>query len=217
MAGSNQEIEVKFYLRELASLERRVRALPAKLCQPRTHELNLRFDTQDGTLSGAFRVLRLRRDTANWLTYKGPGWVVDGVRQREEIEIQVNDFDQARAFLEALGYQVGLVYEKYRAVYDYRGTVITLDETPLGDFAEIEGPDAASVKAISQLLGLDWVSRIHESYVDLYERVRFNLGVPVTHLTFDEFAGIQIASIHLDVQYADRPSPQPREIASPGF
>ena len=207
MAGTNWEVEVKFYLWNMASLEQRVKALPATLCQPRTHERNLRFDTRDRNMSAAFRVLRLRKDTANWLTYKGPGWIVDGVRQREEIEFQISDFDQARVLLEALGYQVVLVYEKYRAVYEYNGTLIALDKTPLGDFVEIEGPDAASIKALSQLLGLDWSSRIHKSYVELFEQVRQNINAPVVHLTFDELAGIEVASSHLGVQYADQPLP----------
>ena len=39
----------------------------------------------------------------------------------QELEFTVGDFDMARAFLQALGYQVSMIYEKYRAGYDWEG------------------------------------------------------------------------------------------------
>ena len=59
-------------------------------------------------------MLRLRRDSSVRLTYKGPGKTIDGVHLRKEIEFAASDFDAAQAFLEALGYQVQMIYEKYR-------------------------------------------------------------------------------------------------------
>ena len=66
--------------------------LGATLVQPRTLEYNLRFDTRDGELSEAMSVLRLRRDSGNRLTFKGPSKTLGGVLARKEIEFDVSDF-----------------------------------------------------------------------------------------------------------------------------
>ena len=55
-------------------------------------------------------------------------------------KFEVSSFDNAKALLEALGYRVSVMYEKYRTTYDWGGCEVTLDEMPYGDFAEIEGP-----------------------------------------------------------------------------
>jgi inorganic triphosphatase YgiF len=62
----DQELEVKFYVRELAVVEARLTHLGAKLVQPHTHEFNLRFDTPDHKLALSFQVLRLRQDTIDF-------------------------------------------------------------------------------------------------------------------------------------------------------
>ncbi len=110
MPHQNTELEVKFYISDLGKLEERIETLGAKLVQPRTLEYNLRFDTLNGELARSYQVLRLRRDTANRLTYKGPGVILDGVRLRKEIEFEVGDFDNARALIKALGYRVSMIY-----------------------------------------------------------------------------------------------------------
>ena len=110
MQPQYQEIEVKFYIADLAALEQRVQMLGGALLQKRVHEINLRFDTAEGDLKREKKVLRLRQDTASRLTFKGPDGDKGGVRAREEIEFTVSDFASARAFLEALGYRVAMTY-----------------------------------------------------------------------------------------------------------
>ena len=108
----NQELEVKYLISDLAGLESRVQELGALKFQPRTHEVNLRFDTPSGDLAQKYQVLRLRQDIETRLTFKGPAHTEQGVRIRQEIEFTVGDFDAARLFLEALGFQVSMIYEK---------------------------------------------------------------------------------------------------------
>lgn len=201
---SGQELEVKFYLSDLEAFRERVEALGGKLVQPRLHEVNLRFDTPDGELSRTFQVLRLRQDTAPRLTYKGPGATTGGVRARREIEFTVGDFEAARSFLEALGYQVRLMYEKYRTTYELEGVLVTQDEMPYGSFAELEGPDPESIQSVARQLGVDWEARILESYTYLFERLRESLGLSFRDLSFENFAGIEVAPAALGVRSADR-------------
>jgi adenylate cyclase class 2 len=200
----DQELEVKFFITDLTAIEQRLQAVGARLLQPSLHEVNLRFDTQDGELSRQFRVLRLRKDDAARLTYKGPSTFQDGIRIRQEIEFTVSDFEAARRFLEALGYHVALMYEKYRTTYELEGVHITLDKMPYGNFIEIEGPDPASIRHVNEQLGLDWDQRVPESYTMLFDRLRDTLGLPFKDLSFANFAGLDITMDVIDVRPADK-------------
>jgi adenylate cyclase, class 2 len=202
MAEKNQEIEAKFYVRALGPVEMRLQELLATLSQPRTHEYNLRFDTPERELTRSIRVLRLRKDNTNRMTYKGPGVMLAGIRHRQEIEFEVSDFENAQALLEALGYEVSMIYEKYRAVYDLGGTHVMLDEMPFGDFVEIEGPDSAQIQAVCRQLNLSWAARINDSYGALFEVAQHNLGISIPALTFVDFSSIAVSPTHLGVQLA---------------
>ena len=187
MSKTGEELEVKFYLPDLALLKASLEAVGAQLNQPRVYETNLRFDTPGGELSGGYRVLRLRQDTVARLTYKGPGVELDGVRLRQELEFTVSDFDTAKAFLEALGYEVVVMYEKYRTTYTLGNVLVTMDEMPYGNFAEIEGPDGASIHQAADALGFHWERRILDSYLVLFERLRARLGFTFRDLSFENF------------------------------
>src|SRR5512138_679172 len=142
MAQDNQELEVKFFLAGRDALEARLRAAGARLKHPRVFESNLRFDRPDGSLARQRQVLRLRQDERVRVTFKGPAAAGQDVSDRAEIEFEASSFDNARALLEALGYRVSVMYEKYRTTYELGGCEVTLDELPYADFAEIEGPGA---------------------------------------------------------------------------
>jgi adenylate cyclase class 2 len=197
------EIEVKFYIEDLGQVEARLHALGAERVQARVHEYNLRFDTPAGELARQSTVLRLRQDATSRLTYKGANVVVEGVSRRKEIEFALDDFNAARALLDALGYRVSMVYEKYRAVYSLEAVLVTLDEMPFGNFVEIEGPDGRSIRKISAKLGLNWDTRIQDSYAALFRTACRTLGLETSSLTFETFAGLSITPAHLGVSPAD--------------
>ncbi len=183
---TNQEQEVKFFLANRPALEQRLQKMGAQLLHPRTYEINLRFDTPDGSLARARHVLRLRQDETVRLTFKGPMQVGQKVSVREEIEFTASSFDNAKAFLEALGYQISIRYDKYRTTYRLAGVEVTLDELPYADFAELEGPGTASIQAAADALGLDWNARSLDSYLGLFGSLRQNQGLSAKNLTFEE-------------------------------
>jgi adenylate cyclase class 2 len=203
MAKSDQEIEVKFYITDLQRLEQRLQTLGAELIQPRTHEQNLRFDSPDGELGRTRQVLRLRQDRVASVTFKDAGNFEGGVRSRLEIEFQVNNFEAARKLFEALGYKVFLMYEKYRAVYRTGSVLVTLDELPYGNFAEIEGPDSQHIKQTSQSLDLEWESRILDSYTVLFDLLRITLHLEFRDLSFENFKVLEVPATALGVRPAD--------------
>lgn len=204
MTNHDQELEVKFYLTDPQRYKERLEAAGGQLIQPREHEINLRFDTPDGTLTRSSRVLRLRRDDHITLTYKDPGELTGGVRSRREIELTVNDFSAARAFLEALGFQVSLMYEKYRTAYVLDNCHVTLDEMPFGHFTEIEGPDAENICIASQKLGLNWDARITDSYTRLFESLQGRMNLKFRDLTFENFSNLVVTPEMLMVSPGDR-------------
>jgi adenylate cyclase, class 2 len=198
-----QEIEVKFYLNHFADLRTRLEEMGAVLVQPRTFEVNLRFDTPDGDLSRTYRVLRLRQDRDARLTYKGPGELSEGARVREEIEFTVSDFQAAQAFLEALGYRVSMAYEKYRTVYDLDRVHVTLDEMPYGFFSELEGETPQEIITLSERLGLNWERRVLDSYSMLFDRFKQTQNLTFRDLSFENFNGMDISPEMLSIQAAD--------------
>lgn len=204
MATNEQEIEVKFMLQDLPGLEKRLLGLGARLHAPRVRETNLRFDTPGRELSQGGRVLRLRQDARAVMTYKGPSQPGQEVAVRQEIEFEVSDLDAAGRLLEALGYQVMVMYEKFRAEYHLRDLVVVLDELPYGHFSEIEGPDAESIQRAAAELGLDWEARCADSYLYLFERLRKARGLPPSDLSFEALKGMEFSPADFGLTYADK-------------
>jgi adenylate cyclase class 2 len=200
----NQELEVKFHLQNLPTLEQRLIELGATLSHARVHEINLRFDRAEGELAQGYRVLRLRQDDAARLTYKGPSSYEQGARLRQEIEFEVSDFEAARALLEALGYEVAMMYEKYRTTYELGGAHVTLDEMPYGNFVEIEGPDPETIRRVNEHLGLDWSLRVPDSYTTIFDQLRQAMGLEFRDLSFKNFGGLEVSLNILGIQAADK-------------
>ena len=135
----HEEIEVKFLIEDLPAIRQRLVALGATLNMPRTYEENLLFDTPDAQFRHQGRLLRLRRDRRNRITYKEPPAHHDpDFKIMQEYEIEVSDFAQAHAILAKLGFAPGLRFEKYRETFTYQEAEIVLDEVPFGTFMEIE-------------------------------------------------------------------------------
>jgi len=203
MNQNHLEMEVKFYLNDLPAFEQRLRSIGASLVQPRTFETNLRFDTPDLKLTKEHRVLRLRHDQSNYLTYKGPTQLGKAVSIRQEIEIEINDFDSTKALLEALGYRESVRYEKWRTKYRLENLSIDLDEMPYGNFVEIEGDDATRIEQMALSLALSWQLHLTESYMMLFERLKKNNHIDVHDLVFDDFKGLKIRPEDMGVKPAD--------------
>lgn len=203
MTASGQEIEAKFYVQNLDLIKKRVQQLGGHLVQERVLETNLRFDLPDGRLRARGRVLRLRRDTEVRLTYKGGSQNEQGVLRREEIEFVVEDFEKARQFLEALGYQKLVYYEKYRTTYQLDEALIMIDELPYGNFIEIEGNSIDLIQDVARQLNLDWSAAVPTSYHALFERARTTLKLSLEDLAFADFEGIEVHATDIGVRAAD--------------
>jgi len=143
-----------------------------RLVEARTLESDRIFD-RAAELRRSDQLLRLRRTGEQPLvTYKGPTRR-ERHKSREEIEFHVSDPDALTLILERLGYQITFRYEKYRTKFAAAGEpgFITIDETPMGVFLEIEGPPAW-VDQTAARLGLLPAEYLTSSYAKLYEEYR---------------------------------------------
>lgn len=201
---NGQEIEAKFFVKNLNRIEQRLLELKARLIQPRVHESNLRFDDADNTLRSSLRVLRLRQDDKARMTFKGPSEEeAGGILSRREIEFVVEDFEKAKELLEALGYRVVVFYEKFRATYDLDGAHIMLDELPFGHFVEVEGENAEMIRRITNLLGLDWDAMVKAGYHALFDRVSGKFDLDPSQLAFSALEKVNITPDDLGIRAAD--------------
>ena len=141
---------------------------------PRELETNQTFDLPGGELRQTIRLLRLRSAGGRWtVTYKGPPITSDRHKSREEIETEVSDGEAFVHILMRLGYQPSFAYEKFRTTFKADGDdgIVTLDETPIGDFLELEGP-AYWIDQTAVTLGFQPADYITSSYAALYEEYR---------------------------------------------
>jgi adenylate cyclase class 2 len=175
------ETEVKIPVADLGAVRDRLVAAAATCVRRSERETNVLFDRADGRLKAAGSALRVRRYGGRWvLTYKGPSTYRGGVREREELELEVADGDTLAAIFAHLGLEPDLRYEKDREVWRLGPVEVVLDHTPLGDFVEIEGR-AEEIGPAALALGLDPSDAVRGSYVRLWERRRSEhpeLGLP---------------------------------------
>jgi adenylate cyclase, class 2 len=135
--------------------------------EPRILEIDQLFDRGPADLRNADQLLRLRRSGARaTVTYKGPA-TRERYKSREEIEFDVSDPAAFELVLNRLGYTPGFRYEKYRTKFPAPPGIITIDETPIGVFLELEGP-ANWIDSTALRLGFSSSEYCTLSYAALY-------------------------------------------------
>jgi adenylate cyclase, class 2 len=165
--ASNKEIEIKFRVTDARALARRLRAAKFRLVTPPTHEMNTLYDLPGQPLRKRGDLLRLRKYGEQWvLTHKSKG-TAGRHKTRVELETKVENGPKMDVILHALGFHPSFRYEKFRAEWsDGRGHVV-LDETPIGDFGEIEGP-ARWIDRTAKQLGIRPEDYLTDTYAGLF-------------------------------------------------
>lgn len=169
--ASGIETEVKISLADTADVLDCLKAVGLQVSVPRLFEANTLYDTADQALRRRGSILRLREIDGRFvLTWKGRRQT--GVhKSREELETSVGSRDVLHEILGNLDYSPVFRYEKYRtefrSVADPLAGVVTLDETPIGDFLEIEGL-GDWIDSMANRLGFGPKDYILDSYGALY-------------------------------------------------
>jgi len=163
------ETEIKLSVADLEHTRASIAALGYEVHHERAHESNAVFDTRMSRLRRKGQLMRVRRfaGTAT-VTFKGLA-TESRHKQREEIEFMVSDADAATRVLHELGLRVVFRYEKFRTEFKKAGEpgIITLDETPIGNFMELEGPPEW-IDDVAAKLGYRESDYIKRSYGALY-------------------------------------------------
>jgi adenylate cyclase, class 2 len=166
---NHTETEVKIPLESGSSTESRLHEKGFRVSVARTWESNELYDTEDRSLRRKGMLLRLRHSgDRSILTWKGQG-SPGPHKSRPELETTLGSLPVFRVILEQLGYMRTFRYEKYRTEYskDQENGVVTVDETPIGNFLEIEG-EGKWIDATAAALGFLPKDYVLDSYGQLY-------------------------------------------------
>lgn len=164
------EIEIKLRLPEkLEKIRSALRQQGFRVSKSRLHEYNVLLDTPKRTLRSHGKLIRVRRvGVHSVLTYKGPS-EPGRYKKRHEIEIELPDAFGVEQILNEIGYHPIFRYEKFRTEFAKgpgNGKVL-LDETPIGNFLEIEG-SPRWIDRTAKSLGFSTSDYITRSYGYLY-------------------------------------------------
>jgi len=183
-----QETEIKFRVKDERGLNRKLRAAGFRIITPRTHEMNTLYDLPGEALRKRHELLRIRKYGSAWtLTHKS------GTRRgrhssRVELETVVSDGRKMDAILRALGYFPSFRYEKFRAEWGEKRkhggkNHVVVDETPIGNFCEIEGPPRW-IDATAKKLGVNAADYITKNYATLFAEWKQETGRAAQEMTF---------------------------------
>jgi adenylate cyclase, class 2 len=183
--ATHREIEIKLRITDLPALVQKLRRMGA-VSRGRVREQNTLYDTPQAAFRGSGRLLRLRLESPapagrrvsgeprGVLTSKAPpkeprGGAAFRYKERLERELRVHAPAQWPQKLRALGLKPSFCYDKFRTTYRLPGSRLhlDLDETPVGNFLELEGRPEAIDRAAHKL-GFAPRDYIRGTYWDVY-------------------------------------------------
>ena len=194
------ETEIKFRLADhadlddptgLSTLTQRLLAAGFTLETPRAFESNVLYDTPDRQMRSRTEILRIRNYAGRCLlTHKclpevgpGPNLSQDTHKHRIETETQVSDGEALAQVFLSLGLVPAFRYEKWRTEWSSGEGHCVVDETPIGNYAALEGP-AEWIDQSAARLGIDPSAYITLSYGRLFELWRQQHKSTAQDLTF---------------------------------
>ena len=185
------ETEIKFRVASVEELQLRLKEAGFRLDTPRAFESNVLYDTPDRRMRARTEILRIRNyDGRCTVTHKrlpdaGPG--EDTHKHRVETETEVSDGDALAEVFRSLGLVEAFRYEKWRTEWSDGEGHCVVDETPIGDFAELEGT-ADWIDRAAARIGVDRLDYLTLSYGRLFDLWREEHQCAANDLTFEAIA-----------------------------
>jgi adenylate cyclase, class 2 len=181
--SSTHELEIKLRFDGAAEARAAIAATGATPLRNRRLQKDALFDTPNGQLRARRSLLRVRQEGgAARLTFKGPPQP-SMMKLREELETEIGDGWLLEEMLERIGLVVWFRYEKYREEFSLAGTIVAIDETPIGTFVEIEGAHDGIIAA-ADALGRAPIDYVLDSYRNLFMQHCQARGLPMTDMVF---------------------------------
>lgn len=196
------EIELKFPVSDPESLQNRLPQLGFQLVTSRTFEQNTLYDTLARDLRARREILRIRQyGHLCTVTHKRMPDQQDGADVRYKVRIEtetiVADGSALVEIFHRMGYEPVFTYEKYRSEWacplEAGGVAhLVLDETPIGNYAELEGPTEWIDRTLA-LLNVNAGTCMTDSYGKLFLDWKQLTGSPAENLTFAEIGSPMLA------------------------
>lgn len=162
------ETEIKVKIEDANSFCLQLNASNPAVLSERHFEDNYLLDFPDRKLNSARCMLRLRFAGGDgFLTFKGPPRP-DGIfKTREELETRLESGATLLQILERIGMSVCFRYQKYRREFALDQVHIAVDETPIGNYVELEGTEDG-IRRLAGRLEMDESRFLRSSYYSLY-------------------------------------------------
>jgi adenylate cyclase class 2 len=184
------EVEIKLSIGPVEPEVQALLDLGAEMIQPREYEENELFDLPGTPLDRRGAMLRVRRFAGmGSLTYKEPSHGPAGYKVRREIEASVSEPRLVSGALRAAGFTTVWRYAKYRTVLRSGELHVMVDETPIGNYLELEGPPEA-IDTFAERLGRSPADYILSSYWGLYDQWCRERNLPRADMLFEKGASL---------------------------
>ena len=178
------EREIKLRYADPNTARRAVLSAGAKPRRARRLQDDSLLDRGTDPLREHHCTLRVRVDDGQaLLTFKG-AQMSGEMKVREELETTVGDAGLIVDLCARLGFQVQFRYQKYREEFQRGRLVITVDETPVGTFVELEGSECDILRMTTDLRRSP-SDFVRDSYPTLFKRHATARGSDVSDLLFD--------------------------------
>ena len=180
------ETEIKFRVSNLDDFRRRLESAGFHEETPRSFESNVLYDTPDRAMRAHTEILRIRSYAGKWtLTHKRMTAEQGNERHKHRIETETDiaDGEALAEIFRSLGFVAAFRYEKWRSEWSDGEGECVVDETPIGNYAELEG-SSEWIDRVAERLGVDASEHITLSYGRLFDLWRQQHGSSAQDLTF---------------------------------
>ncbi len=182
---TNREIEVKFLDVDKSALIEKLQSLKAKDLGEELITEQIFYDKEKKWIE-EHKFIRIRTTKkGSFLTYKHTqDRTALGVL---EIEFKIEEHQKVKDFLEQINFVMNRSQEKKRHKFTIEDVIIDIDTWPkIPTYVEIEGPNEAAIKKVSEQLGFDWTKGIFNTAAEVIEEV-YKLQVRTfKYFTFDK-------------------------------
>ena len=182
------ETEIKFRVEDVASLNQRLEAAGFALQTPRAFESNVLYDTPERAMRARTEILRIRNYAGRCTVdaqavARRPAPAKTRHKHRMENESEVADGAALEEIFLSLGLVAAFRYEKWRTEWSDGEGHCVVDETPIGNYAELEG-SAEWIDRAAARLCIDPAQYITLSYgrlFDLWREQHHSAAQDLTH------------------------------------
>jgi adenylate cyclase class 2 len=164
----NTEYEIKFANINIAALRKQLKKSGAKLIRPEFYQKRVAFNLPKKSVKKGY--LRVR-DEADKITMSLKFVNGNKIEDQKEIQLIVDNFENAVEFLKFIGCNPKAYQETKRELWTLDGVEITIDEWPyLEPFVEIESTSEEAVKKVAIKLGFKYNEAVIGAVDVLYNK-----------------------------------------------